>query len=299
MAEFRQWLQEKMARLDGAHARKIVGFGAMAFLIFLSVGPTALQAMADTLASRPPRIEVLPPQTIVTIMPPPTPDATTEAVGTNEEAPAVVEATPTAVPPLAFLFPQAGAALAGPITIAVRVENAKPVGLLFEISDPSGQAVATLSAAPSATGEWSTLFSAAPGTYVANVRASLDDGRVVAFKEGRAFQLLASETAPTPADPSEPLVELIAPDIKNGAYDAIAPLAARVKNAQPNVLVFLVTAPDKSETLVLGSEVSDTGYWTAMFEGGSGDYRVRARATIGEREVFSPENPFTLKTAAD
>lgn len=301
MAVFRQWVHAQLSRLDGGRERKIVAFGAMGLLIFLSVGPTVLQAVAHAAASRAVTEEAPQPRTVVTVIQapaqdPPSEDASGEAETPVPEPPA---APALSVPPLAFLFPHAGASLAGPTALAVRLESATAVAVLFEVTDPAGQRVATLPASPSPSGEWSALFAAAPGHYVVAVRASLDDGRVVSFKERRAFLLVVTETSPVPADPSEPVIELLAPDSKNGAYDAIAPLAARVKNTQPNALVFIVTSASGDETLVLGSETTSSGYWTAMFEGADGGYRVRARATIGERDVFSPESAFTIKTAAD
>ena len=138
-------------------------------------------------------------------------------------------------------------------------------------------------------------MSAEPGEYVVKARASLSDGRVVAFNATRTFTLTETIHAPTPADPSEPVVELNASDADSAAWNEAVPLTARVKNMEPNTLVFIVTAPDDSETLVLGVEAASGGYWTGMFQGADGVYRVRARATVGGEEYFSNENIFTLK----
>ncbi len=299
MAEFRQWWQEQMARLDDGRERKIVAFGAMGLLIILAVGPTVTHALGQVVAAHAPQ-EVPAPKTVVTIISAPQ----EETSSSQENAPEDDSISPVApplptIPPLAFLFPLSGAASGGPVNIAVRLESATAVAMLFEVTNPAGETVRTLIASLAHTGEWSALLAAAPGEYIVSVRASLSDGRVVAFKEQRAFQLLETASSPAPADPSEPLVELTAPDPKNGAYAEVAPLGARVKNAEPNTLVFIVTAPDDSETLVLGSEASAHGYWTAMFQGPDGAYRVRARATIGDRDVFSKENMFTLTRARD
>lgn len=298
MAELRDWWHAQMARLDGGRERKIVGFGAMFLLIALSVGPTVVNALAETVAAHtpPPSAQTSTP-TVVTIMTAPAQDATNVAEQTVVSPVEAPVSTPTepATPPLAFLFPQNGATASGSLTIAVRLESATAVAMIFEITSLSGETLQMLSAAPGTTGEWSALVSAEPGEYVAKVRASLNDGRVVAFKEERTFTLTETAHAAAPADPSEPLVELSSPDPTTASWNEVVPLAARVKNAEPNALVFIVTAPDESETLVLGAEAASGGYWTGMFQGAAGAYRVRARASVGTEEFFSNENVFTLK----
>ncbi|MFA5854069.1 MAG: hypothetical protein WC866_03200 [Patescibacteria group bacterium] len=300
MAEFLQWWHDLVARLDGERERKVVAFGAMALLLFLSVGPTVLNAVAETIAALPEKqAEPVPPAPKMYFAsspetPQPVAEPETEKVVVVADIPPVPQLT---LPPLTFLFPNAGAEVFSPATIAMRAESATTVAMLIEVTNAAGERVGTYSASPSTTGEWSALFSAEPGEYVASVRASLEDGRVVSFKEQRAFRVLTPEPTITPADPSEPSVDLLAPDMMSGAYEGIAPLAARVKNAQPNSLIFIVTSSAGDETLVLGSEVGASGYWTAMFEGLDGTYHARVRATIGEREVFSAENEFSLLTA--
>ncbi len=301
MAEMREGWHARIARLDGGRERRIVGFGAMVLLIVLSVGPTVVNALAETITAHTPPPEVhMPPQTIVTIMTAPTQDATSVTEQTVASPVETTAVTPTnsAIPPLAFLFPQNGAALGGPITIAVRLESATAVAMIFEITSLSGETLQMLPATPGTTGEWSALLSAEPGEYVVKPRASLDDGRVVTFKEQRTFTLTETVHAAAPADPSEPLVELSSPDSSTASWDEVVPLAARVKHAEPNALVFIVTAPDESETLVLGAEAASHGYWTGMFQGAAGTYHVRARATVGTEEYFSNENIFTLQTPA-
>ena len=299
MADFLQWWHELVSRLDGERERKIVAFGAMGLLLFLSVGPTVLDAAASTIAMLPKKQEAARPAVTTMII---TPSARVDSpVVEVSETPAAPVELPTVVqpaaPPLTILFPNAGAEVQSPVAFALRIENASAVAMLIEISDAAGLRVGTYSAAPTPTGDWSALFAAEAGTYVASVRASLNDGSVVAFKEQRAFRVLAPEPTVAPADPSEPTAEVLAPDAANGAYDGIAPLAARVKNAQPNTVVFVVTDSDGQETLVLGTEVGASGYWTAMFEGPDGDYRTHARATIGDRSIFSAENAFTLRAS--
>ena len=298
MAEFLQWWHELVSRLDGARERKIIAFGAMVLLLFLSVGPTVLSALAETIASLPEKRETPAPPApeffFATL-----PETEPVVAETQAEAPAVAEtdavAPRPATPSLAFLFPNAGSEVFSPTTIAVRTEAATIVALLIEVTNAAGERIGTLPASPSATGEWSALFSTEPGEYVASARASLEDGTVVAFQEQRAFRILVPAPSVAPADPSEPSVELLAPNSGNGAYDGIAPLAARVKNAQPNSLVFIITNANGDETIVLGSESGSSGYWTAMFEGPDGDYQSRARATVGERDVFSLESEFSLR----
>lgn len=298
MAEFPQRWHEFVARLDGARERKIVAFGAMGLLLFLSVGPTVLNAVAQTIATLPEK-RVVPTPAAPTIFIATQPETENEPREANPEAFVASETTTVpsapAVPPLAFLFPIAGSEVSSPATIAVRAESATAVAMLIEVTNANGERIGTYPASPSASGEWSALFSAEPGEYVASVRASLEDGRVVAFKEQRAFRVLANTPSSSPADPSEPAVELLAPDAKNGAYEGIAPLAARVKNAQPNSLVFIITNANGDETIVLGSESGSSGYWTAMFEGPDGAYRARTRATVGDREIFSLESEFSLR----
>jgi hypothetical protein len=300
MAEFLQWWHDIVARLDGERERKVVAFGAMALLLFLSVGPTVLSAVAETIAALPEkRMEPVPPAPKIFLASSPeiARGASEPKTGAAAALADVVPAPKPAIPPLTFLFPNAGAEVLSPATIAMRAESATTVAMLIEVTNAAGERVGTYSASPGATGEWSALFPAEPGEYVASVRASLEDGSVVAFKEQRAFRVLVPEPSIAPADPSEPSAELLAPDAKSGAYEGIAPLAARVKNAQPNSLVFIVTASNGDETLVLGSEVGVSGYWTAMFEGLDGTYHARVRATIGEREFFSAENEFSLLAA--
>ncbi len=297
MADFLQWWHELVSRLDGERERKIVALGAMGLLLFLSVGPTVFDAAAHTVAMLPKKQE--------THLPIPTPPIVTSLARTESPEPESAEAatapidTPVIapqpiIPPLAFLFPNAGAEVRSPVTFAMRIENATAVAMLVEINDAAGLRIGTYSAAPTPTGEWSALLPAEPGEYVASVRASLYDGSVVSFKEQRAFRVLAPEPSAAPADPFEPSIEILSPDDTGGSYDGIAPLAARLKNAQPNSVVFVVIAPDESETLVLGTEVGTSGYWTAMFEGPDGDYRTHARATIGERSIFSNDRAFKL-----
>ncbi|WKZ29549.1 MAG: hypothetical protein QY323_02360 [Patescibacteria group bacterium] len=300
MAEFSQWWRAFAQRLDGERERRIIGFGAMGLLLFLSVGPTVLDAAASTAALFPKkRPEPLPAAAQQIIMPPSRDEAPAVVVAEPTETPSVTpeNVAPAVAPPLTILFPNAGAEVQSPVAFALRLENASAVAMLVEINDASGLRVGTSLAAPTPTGDWSALFTAEPGTYVASVRASLIDGSVVSFKEQRAFRVLAPEPSIAPADPSDPSAEILAPDNANGAYDGIAPLAARVKNAQPNTVVFVVTASDGSETLVLGTEVGTSGYWTAIFEGPDDDYRAHARATIGERSIFSAENTFTLRAS--
>ncbi len=298
MAELRDWWHAQMTRLDGGRERKIVGFGAMFLLIALSIGPTVMSALAKTVAAYAPSPAAqIPASTVVSIMTAPAQDATIVTEQHNAspaEAPASAPTEP-AIPPLAFLFPQNGATASGSITIAVRLESATAVAMIFEITSLSGETLQMLPVTPGAAGEWSALMSSEPGEYVVKVRASLNDGRVVAFKEQRTFTLTEIVHVPVPADPSAPVVELSSPDTATASWDKVVPLAARVKNAEPNTLVFIVTAPDESETLVLGTEAASDGYWTGMFQGATGAYRVRARATIGTEEYFSNENLFTLK----
>ena len=298
MAEFRQWLHAQLSKLDGARERKIVGIGALALLVFLNVGPSVLRAAASAITSYKPA-ERPAPRTTVLVMPSREngpEDSATHTEQEKEDVPPLPE-LPSA-PPLAFLFPLSGAEVSGPVTIGVRIENATAVAILFEMTNPAGERVATLPAVPTASGEWNALWNAAPGTYVAGARASLEDGRVVVFAEQRAFHVAAGAPQAPPADPSEPLVELTSPDGQS-AFDALVPLSARVKNAEPTNLVFIVTAPDGYETLVLGMPFSNTGYWTAMFEGARGTYRVRARAAFGERHVFSTEAAMVLNGGTD
>lgn len=298
MAEFPERWHEIVARLDGARERKIVAFGAMTLLLFLSVGPTVLSALAETMAALPEkRVASAPAPQNVFIAAQPKMEIEAAEHSSEAAAPAETSIVPPAapIPPLAFLFPNAGSEVFSPATIAVRAESATTVAMLIEIANAAGERVGTYPASPSSSGDWSALFPAEPGEYVASARASLEDGRVVAFEERRAFRVLAATAVNAPADPSEPAVELIAPDAKSGAYGGIAPLAARVKNGQPSSLVFIVTDADGGETIVLGSESRSSGYWTAMFEGADGGYRSRARATIGERDIFSTDSDFSLR----
>jgi len=53
------------------------------------------------------------------------------------------------------------------------------------------------------------------------------------------------------------------------------------------------------EIIVLGKRATVTEYWTGLFEGPPGTYRVKARAAIGEGEIQSEEHAFTLKAAAE
>ncbi len=298
MAEFRQWLQRQMTRLDGARERRVVALGAMALLIALSVGPNVLHALAQTVVSYADAPAPEAPRTVVTIVA--TNDATTTETAASPDMPAIASAAAPSAPAvepstLTFLFPQAGAETASPVSIAARLADATAIGMIFDVRGAGGEEIETLPATAGTNGLWTVLFDAAPGAYVLNARASLEDGRVVAYQERRAFQIGADAPSAAPADPSDPSAELTAPDPKNSPYANAAPLSVRVKNAEPDSVVFLVTDESGNETVVLATEAAGGGYWTAAFEGAAGAYQVRARVTIGDNDLFSNDASFVLK----
>ncbi len=299
MVELRQRWHELVAKLDGERERKVIAFSAAILLLLLGAGPAAFGAVSKTISALPKKYATpVPAAPSIFFATPPeegtsSPKPTMRASAPADDRTATLD--PVVLPALQFLFPNAGDEVASPTTFAMRMESATAVAMLLEIANAAGERIDARPASPSSSGEWSVLLSLEPGEYVASARASLDDGSVVAFKERRAFRVLAAEMPRVPANPFEPSVELLAPDAKNGTYERIAPLAARVKNAEPSSLVFIVTDLGGNETIVLGSEAGVSGYWIALFEGAGGAYRARARAVIGDHESFSEESEFSLQ----
>jgi len=223
-------------------------------------------------------------------------------------------AAPAVMPSLSILLPLPDASQSGPVSLSARISDATAVGVIFEVSDGEG-VVSSLPASPAGdTGVWNALFSGGPGTYTFSVRASLDNGFVQTFTEQRTFGILSAgspssgETSPVPgpdaapAAPTsssplpEPTVELLSPPDQAPPFDGSVPLYARVKDGAPDGLVFVVSAADGAETVVLGKVTSDD-VWSGSFEGADGGYAVRARADFAGVETFSAQKAFTLKRA--
>lgn len=223
----------------------------------------------------------------------------------NVPAPPVSSSPPPAPPPplapsMTILFPQAGASIVGSVNIAVRIENATAIAVIFEIKRADGS-VKSLTADPPPTGsrDWKAVFESASGTYTFSTSASFS-GFVKTFDEQRTFTLLAPETSTSaPAAPvATPVVELLAPLPGAAPFDGTAPLNVRVKNGLPDPVVFLVKDVSGAETLVLGKRSASGDFWTGAFDGPDGIYHVRARATVDGSEYFSSDVGFALKRTA-
>ena len=218
---------------------------------------------------------------------------------------------PAVAPVLEYLFPASGAAQSSPIGLAADVRDATAVGVMFEIRDDSG-AVQNIPASQSSDGApWTALFSGSPGRYDVSVRASLDSGFVQEFPEHRMFTLVdasgSGTASPNAAPPTQggtsasspaPTVDLIAPIDQAAAFNGAVPLNASVKDGLPDRVAFVIDAQDGAETLVIATASSAGDFWTGLFDGADGAYRIRARASFGATDVFSEERTFMVERPA-
>lgn len=214
-----------------------------------------------------------------------------------EPAPAPSEpaAPPPPEPTISLFAPQAGAALASPVSLAARVSDAAASVVTFEILDPAG-VTRSKPASRGEGGEWTAVFIGEAGEYAVGVRVTLEDGRNFPPKEFRSFRIeaaAADEPAPTPSP--APAVELFSPAEDAGPFDGGVPITARVLQGLPERVVAVVIGPGVSETVVVATKTQTGDFWTALFEGPDGEYRFRVRATVDGREVFSSERRFVIK----
>ncbi len=312
MSTLRQWLQERIVRLDGARERRAIALGALALFFTLLAGPHMLRAVT-TLAERPagssaavmtaatgtepahPPLPVIEPASDLTAPP----DATGMAAALPP--PANQPMPPKRPPVLAFLFPLADAEQIGPVRIMARITDATAVGVVFVVQDAAGN-VRNLPAASEA-GLWNAQFEGASGSYMLSARASLENGFVSEFDMQRGFRIAAPpEASPTSVSVAEEPaadVRLLAPfEGQSAPFEGIMPLYASVQDALPEDVIFVVRDGNGAEMTVTATGTPDGGFWSGLFTGPDGRYDVRARATVDGMMVFSEDRRFFLRGKA-
>lgn len=314
MSDSRRWLQEKIARLDGTHARRTIALGAMAAFLVLALGPKTIRTIeavgewSETLFRKAPApvrkpAPAVSPASSPSVAKAPSPSGETPSADLAVSKAAALDpkspSAPAVAPKLALLLPKPDAAQPAPVSLSARITEAAAASVIFEIHDQDGS-IRNLQATPANDGAWSALFDGEPGLYVLSVRASLENGFVQDFPERFGFRILPPSAPPAPilSDASEAsatsTVELLSP-ADQSSFDGSTPVYARVIGDAPERLVFVVDGDDGSETVVLGVTAASGVYWAGFFEGPDGAYQVRARADVGGAEVFSEPRRFVLK----
>jgi hypothetical protein len=315
MSDFRRWLQERIARLDGTRERRAIAFGSMGLLAVLIAGPWMLRgahlvssATASAFTRKPRiarRVEV-PPRLYAAFAtasaePPAAAPPPAKSVAAADPSPPSPP-PPKDMPSLALALPIEGAASARPVELAAHLQGAAVVDVIFELRDASGSARGIEAAPAGADGIWDALFDGDPGGYELSVRASLANGYVQEFPERRHFTIVddvashsAGESpAPDVAKPS-PQVVLLAPTEGSATFQDSAPLTATVKAGLAERVSFVVTAADAGQVIVLGKKWPGGDYWSGLFEGADGTYTIQARADIEGDEILSDPRSFSLK----
>lgn len=205
-----------------------------------------------------------------------------------EPAPPVPDAVPAATPVVTLLFPAADASVAGAVPLAAKVDGATATALSFDVLDPAG-VIRAVEAVTDGVGRWTATFTGSPGSYHVGARAMLEGGPT-SRSDYRLFRIeAASGTAALPAGLA---AELVSPSEASAPAAGPVAISGRVLGGVPDSVTAVVTGPSGEATIAATKTAGD--FWNALFEGPPGAYRVRLRALVGGKEVFSPERRFTV-----
>jgi hypothetical protein len=232
-------------------------------------------------------------------------------------------APPTIAPHAELLGPIEGFSGPAPIPLAARVFDGEASSLTFEVESGGGLTV-KIDGIKGSDDVWRGDFGGWAGSYKVRARTQLKDGTSLSTSS-RNFSIAAptgadasatgsqlfQEPPPTSTAEAAPTTSAATSTVESATSTApflaaqveLLPLAstfsgpvglaARVLNAEASQLVFLVNSDAFGETIVVGAKQPD-GLWTGRFDGKTGAYRVRARATSSGIHAYSDERGFKI-----